>query len=115
MRAELLDLCGDADGAEELRELSLETALEVEINCYAYQLLWRDLVEKALELMRTNVARHPDSWNAWDSLGEAYEANGDMTRAIDAYLHASRLTEHQGHRQRIKRHVQELTALGKVS
>ena len=73
MRAELLDLCGDADGAERLRVLSLESAREVEINCYAYQLLWRGLFDEAIELLRLNVQRYPYSDNAQDSLAEALQ------------------------------------------
>ena len=114
-RAELLDLCGDPDGAARLRELSLQVGVEVEINCYAYQLLWRNLIDEAIVLLNRNVAAYPDSWNAWDSLAEAYEIKGDIPRAIEHYETAARLTEHQGHKQRIRRHVAALSSIGLAS
>lgn len=114
-RAELLELCGDADGAKRLRDLSLEIGLEVELNCYAYQLLWRNLVDQAIDLLRRNLAAYPDSWNAWDSLAEAYEIKGETALAIEHFQTAERLSDHQGHKQRIKRHVAELSALGMAS
>lgn len=114
-RAELLELCGDRDGASRLRELSMQVGLEVEINCYAYQLLWRNLVDEAIVLLKRNVDSYPDSWNAWDSLAEAYEIKGDLPRAIEHYERAARLTEHQGHKQRIKRHVTGLSSIGMAS
>jgi tetratricopeptide (TPR) repeat protein len=114
-RAELLDLCGDLEGAERLRQLSLQIGLEVEINCYAYQLLWRNRIDDAIDLLIRNVENHPDSWNAWDSLAEALEIKGDVARAIEHYETAARLTEHQGHKLRIKRRVAELSAMGMAS
>ncbi len=114
-RAELLDLCGDPEGAENLRQLSLRIGLEVEINCYAYQLLWRNRIDDAIELLLRNVANYPESWNAWDSLAEAFEIKGDLARAVEHYETAARLTEHQGHKQRIKRRVGELSAIGLAS
>ena len=88
-RAELLDLCGDALGAERLRALSLESAQEAEINCYAYQRLWRGRIEDALDLLRINVERCPASSNAWHSLGEAYEMSGDADNARECYEKAA--------------------------
>ena len=38
-----------------------------------------------------NVADHPDSWNVHDSLGEAYEADGNTERAIEAYERSLKL------------------------
>ncbi len=34
---------------------------------------------------RKNVELHPDSWNAYDSLGEAYMNNGDEELATKNY------------------------------
>ena len=90
-RAELLDLCDDHDGAEALRGRSLEMAREVDLTCYAYQLMWRNRTKEAIELLELNVSRHPDSWNAWDSLGDAYAQDGDSRRATECRSRASRL------------------------
>lgn len=114
-RAELLDLCGDSEGATRLRALSLTIGREVEVNCYAYQLLWRNLMDDAMALLERNVADHPESWNAWDSLAEACEVNGEIAKAIAHYETAAGLTDHQGHRQRIRRRIAELSAIGMAS
>ncbi len=76
-RAELLELCGDQPGADRLRTLSLEIAREVDLTCYAYQLLWRDKIMDAIDILERNAATHPESWNAHHSLGEALEMHGD--------------------------------------
>ena len=39
----------------------------------------------AVGVLNPAKALHPDSWNAFDSLGEAYAANGDKAPAIAAY------------------------------
>lgn len=88
MRAEFLDLCGERDTAEQLRQRSMEIAREVDINCYAYQLLWRGRSEQALELLHMNAEAYPDSWNAYDSLGEVYAAGGEIEKAIEYYARA---------------------------
>ena len=92
-RAELLEICGDADGAERLRNLSLEIAREVDLTCYAYQLLWRSKVDEAIDILERNVSAHPESWNVRHSLGEAYEALGDYTSAAMNFRAAQSLTD----------------------
>jgi len=92
-RAELLEICGDNDGAERLRNLSLEIAREVDLTCYAYQLLWRNKVDDAIDLLERNLAAHPESWNVRHSLGEAYEALGDYSSAATSYRAAQALTD----------------------
>ena len=92
-RAELLEICGDADGAERLRNLSLEVAREVDLTCYAYQLIWRSKVDEAIEILERNVSAHPDSWNVRHSLGEAYEALGDYHSAATNFRLAQALTD----------------------
>ena len=39
----------------------------------------------AILVFRKNVELHPDSWNAYDSLGEAYMKNGDKELAVKNY------------------------------
>jgi tetratricopeptide (TPR) repeat protein len=92
-RAELLEICGDSEGAERLRNLSLEIAREVDLTVYAYQLLWRNKVDDAIELLERNVSAHPESWNVRHSLGEAYEALGDYASAAMNFRKAQSLTD----------------------
>ncbi|HUP44871.1 MAG TPA: hypothetical protein VM779_05100 [Thermoanaerobaculia bacterium] len=115
IRAEVLELCDDHDGAEKLRALSLEIAREVDLTCYGYQLLWRNRVNEAIRLLEYNASKHPDSWNAWDSLGEAFSHGGDLRRAVECYGHASRLVEDEQERLRIECTLRDLVALGAIA
>ena len=92
-RAELLEICGDSDGAERLRNLSLEVAREVDLTVYAYQLIWRNKIDEAIEILELNLSAHPESWNVRHSLGEAYEALGDYATAGVNFRIAQSLTD----------------------
>ena len=39
----------------------------------------------ALEVFKVNVKKHPDSWNAYDSMAEAYGNAGDKKQSIANY------------------------------
>jgi glyoxylase-like metal-dependent hydrolase (beta-lactamase superfamily II) len=58
---------------------------ESEINGYGYAFLRRDMIEEAVELFRINVELFPDSWNSYDSLGEALLRAGDTDQAVAMY------------------------------
>jgi Flp pilus assembly protein TadD len=108
MRAELLELCGDEESAMRLREQSLEIAREVDLTCYAYQLMWRSRIADAIEMLERNAACHPRSWNVYDSLGEAYEQAGERERAIESYRTALRFVSDPVERERIERRLSAL-------
>ena len=55
------------------------------LNMLGYQLLWREMTEAAIEVHKLNTQAYPDSANPYDSLGEAYEASGQVELAIEAY------------------------------
>jgi len=42
-------------------------------------------VLEAIEVFKINVKEFPESWNVYDSLGEAYVVNGDKESAIENY------------------------------
>ena len=58
---------------------------ENELNMLGYQLLWRDMSEAAIEMHKLNIQAYPDAANPYDSLGETYEASGEVELAIEAY------------------------------
>jgi len=58
---------------------------EEDINELGYQRLQENLVKEAIEIFKLNVAECPNSWNVYDSLGEAYMKNGDKELAIENY------------------------------
>jgi CubicO group peptidase (beta-lactamase class C family) len=59
---------------------------EESINSLGYRAFygWKKLAE-ALRIFQLNVELHPNSWNAYDSLGETYAKNGDKDLAIANY------------------------------
>ena len=58
---------------------------EGEWNALGYDLMAHDNFDKAIEVFQTNVERFPHSYNAYDSLGEAYKRKGDTDNAIKYY------------------------------
>ena len=55
------------------------------LNRAGYQYLRLNSVPSALEVLKLNVALFPDSWNVYDSYGEALLASGDREAAIKNY------------------------------
>ncbi|HHP7239940.1 serine hydrolase, partial [Longibacter sp.] len=58
---------------------------ENEFYVLGYRLLEHRNVHHAIEVFRWNVDVHPDAWNAYDSLGEAYMRAGEREKAIRNY------------------------------
>jgi len=84
-----------------LREQGLEAALarhesaktdmpaasfgEETLNTLAYKLLRSGKVDEAVAFFALNVTEYPDSYNVYDSLGEAYFIQGNFDEALDQY------------------------------
>jgi TolA-binding protein len=60
-------------------------AIENNLNMSGYQLLEAKKVNEAIDVFKLNVKLFPDSWNAYDSLGEAYALAGNKKAAIENY------------------------------
>lgn len=58
---------------------------ESEFNRLGYFLLGRGRRAEAVKVLAWTARNHPDSWNAFDTLGEAYLAAGDTTEAVRNY------------------------------
>ena len=58
---------------------------ENEFNLLGYRLLGESRVDDAIAVFELNVERYPDSWNVYDSLGEAHATKGNRERAIELY------------------------------
>lgn len=54
-------------------------------NGLGYRLLGEERVDEAVAVFEMNVAAFPDSWNTYDSLGEALAIQGDLEGAIASY------------------------------
>lgn len=60
-------------------------AAEADLNTAGYDLLAAKKTNEAIEVFKLNVKLFPDSWNTYDSLGEAYAAAGNKKEAIANY------------------------------
>jgi len=58
---------------------------EPRINSLGYRLLSDKRIPEAIVIFEVNARTHPNSWNAYDSLGEAYANARDKQRALDSY------------------------------
>ena len=58
---------------------------EETMNDAGYALLRGKRIADAIEVFKQNATDHPNSWNAHDSLGEAYAADGKTDLAIQSY------------------------------
>jgi len=61
------------------------------INRFGYLLLGRSLHAEAIAAFTVNTERYPQSANTFDSLGDAYEAAGDLARARTSFARAVEL------------------------
>jgi tetratricopeptide (TPR) repeat protein len=61
------------------------TLEENDVNLWGYALLQRNKTKEAVEVLKFNAQLYPQSFNAYDSLGEAYMVNGDKELAIKNY------------------------------
>lgn len=58
---------------------------EKTINAFGYKILKDGKITDSIKIFKLNVEAYPNSWNVYDSLGEAYMINGDTTLAIVNY------------------------------
>jgi tetratricopeptide (TPR) repeat protein len=100
-KAGILEAKGDAKSAAELRAKAMSIATEADINNYGYQLLGAGKTDEAIEVFRKNVKDHPQSWNTYDSLGEAYGQKGDKKLAAENYRKAQNMTKDPEQKKRI--------------
>ena len=59
--------------------------MEDNMNTTGYNLINAKRINDAIEVFRLNVKLFPDSWNTYDSLGEALALSGDKAEAIENY------------------------------
>ena len=65
--------------------------MEAEFNILGYNLINEGKLNKAIEAFKITVGLYPDSWNAYDSLGEAYALAGNKELAIENYERSLKL------------------------
>ncbi len=95
-------LQGDLEAIDDhYKKLSLKYGIEVltpelVINALGYTYLQAEDYEKAITIFKTNEERHPESANVYDSLGDAYENNGESELAAKNYQKAVKMGEKYG-------------------
>ena len=67
---------------------------EPQLNALGYALIQHNKVEDAVGIFRLNVEMFPESFNSYDSLGEAYLLMGRRDAAIEQYRRALELNPH---------------------
>ncbi len=65
--------------------------MESELNASGYRFFQADRLPQAIALFRVNVELFPESWNVYDSLGEALLKAGDTAAAVRMYEESLRL------------------------
>lgn len=98
-KAGLLELKGDTTQAASLRAKGLSIGTEAEVNGYGYQLLGQGKTDEAIELFKRNVRDQPQSWNVYDSLGEALAAKGEKALALQNYTKARSMAPEAQHQR----------------
>ena len=88
------------------REPSFELKDE-ELIEWGYALLHAGQAAQAVEIFKLATLLYPSSWNAFDSLAEAYELRGDKPNAI---LHYQKSLQLDPHNDNARQHLQALGA-----
>ncbi|HXX65440.1 MAG TPA: DUF2911 domain-containing protein [Bacteroidota bacterium] len=109
-KAAILEKMGNAAEAKSLRDRSLKEASEIDINNLGYEYLGQGKSKEAIELFERNVKAHPESWNVYDSLGEALGKSGNMKGAISNYEKALSMVKDDGNKKRITDTIAKLKA-----
>ncbi|AZJ35434.1 serine hydrolase [Tenacibaculum singaporense] len=58
---------------------------QINLNAKGYEMIKRGFYKKAIDLFTLEVFSFPESYDAYDSLGEAYMKNGQIRKAIKNY------------------------------
>jgi tetratricopeptide (TPR) repeat protein len=88
---------GNLDSAQSIIRESLKEAINSDIlnewmiNDLGYRYLSKNRLSSAITLFEYNVNHHPDSFNVYDSLGEAYMKSGEITLAIENYTRSLKI------------------------
>jgi len=109
VKAGLLEKLGKSAEANAVLEREVKVAAtEADFNTLGYQYLNANNVKQAIETFKKNAKAHPDSWNVYDSLAEAYEKNGDTKEALDNFNKALKLVKDEEQKTRLMDAVKKL-------
>ena len=66
-------------------DLPEDAFVEESLNTLGYKLLRQGRVDEAIAMFELNTVQFPQSYNVYDSLGEAWYAKGDLDKSLDFY------------------------------
>ncbi len=108
LKSEIVKRKGNTAEAQKIKNKALEMATEAELNNWGYEVMNSGDIPKAIDIFKMNVKRYPDSWNVYDSLGEAYANNGDYKPALENYTKAHNMVTGDTQKQRINDIIKNL-------
>ena len=75
------------EGYRELKKKTPDSPMvsEQRLNTLGYSFMRQKKMPEAIAVFKVNMELYPNSWNTYDSLGEAYMNNGDKELAIENY------------------------------
>ncbi|GAB3318839.1 hypothetical protein GCM10027299_10870 [Larkinella ripae] len=77
---------------------------EADLNDWAYRMMSRGQIKEALAIFKLNADLYPESWNVYDSYGEALFRNGQKAEAIAMYRKSIALNaDNKGGKQMLER------------
>ena len=80
------------------------TVSENRLNVLGYRLLEQKKVPEAIALLKLNVEFYPTAWNVYDSVADAYMANGEKDLAITNYKKSLELNpQNENGREKLKK------------
>ncbi|RRB14262.1 serine hydrolase [Larkinella knui] len=89
---------------EEKKKNAAFQPTETDLNDWAYRMMSRGQLKEALRIFKLNVALFPESWNVYDSYGEALLKNGQKDEAIAMYRKSIELNaDNKGGKQVLER------------
>ncbi len=110
-KAGLLRQTGKTTEADKTQTEAIAVATEADLNQYGYQLIGENRHEEAVKIMVLNTERHPESANAWDSLGEAYAIKGDKTNAVKNFKKSLSLNPSEAIKANSEKYLKQLGGL----
>lgn len=97
LKVQLLQQLERPEEARQTLGRALEVSNEAQTNQLGYVFLFAGDHDTAIEVFQKNVDAHPESWNTYDSLGEAYAAKGETARARELYSKALSMAPEDQH------------------
>ncbi|XXF75909.1 serine hydrolase [Myxococcaceae bacterium GXIMD 01537] len=83
-----------------------------ELNRLGYRLMAQGRLPDAIEIFKLNAEMYPKDWNIYDSLGEAYLANGNKAQAAENYRRSLELAPENTNAVKVLKQLEAPEALG---